>query len=353
MYVDPCAHEYSLFGPPSLTATATVMWAVERKRFDTITRFLENGVDINNDRMFRAYVNQKLFVDSWPVVFDWHRLSIFTPLALAATLGFDSMVTFLLDHGADIEKPGKGLCTCCDGANQASLRFPPGKGRGFMHDEDYMMDDEMENCWAPLHFALCRGHESTAMLLLDRGANPQVTCPCEEGPWNALHTATRLNQRTIIDYLLDNKLVNINEGGFQGFTPLLIAFYEEHYHLVDMYIDRGADINAVWRSVDGGWTIFAMACLREDFQRASDLLRRGADPDFVLREEEYGGEWTALGLIYGNLFGDYLRMTEHICLDNCVSETRARRMLEEQIIQVKVDRALQQRQKEDTVETGS
>lgn len=324
------------------------MWAVERNCPTTITRFLEYGADINNDNMFRVYVDQQQFGDSWTVVVDWHPLSRFTPLALAAALGLDGMVAFLLDNGADIEKPGKGLCACCDGENQAGLCFPPHQGQGMTQEPDWMMDDEMENCWVPLHFALCRGHESTAMLLLDRGANPQVTCPCDEGPWNALHTATRLNQRRIIDHLLDNELVNINEGGFQGMTPLHIAFYEKHYSLADMYIDQGADINAVWKSIDGGWTIFGMACLREDFQRASDLLRRGADPDLELTENEYGSEWTALGLIYGNLYGDYLRACGHKCLVECASETRARRRLVEQIIQVKIDRALQQQRKEDT-----
>lgn len=348
MYVDPCAHEYSLFGPPSLTATATVIWAVERKRFDTITRFLENGADINNDRMFHNYVDQEQFMNSWPVVFDWHPQSIFTPLALAATLGLDGMVAFLLDHGADIEKPGKGLCVCGDGENQAQLCFPPCVGCRIPQDADYVMDDENGNCWTPLHFALCRGHESTAMVLLGRGANPKVTCPCDEGPWNALHTATRLNQQKIIDYLLDNKLIDINEGGCQGLTPLHLAFYEEHYSLVDMYIDRGADINAVWNSYDGGWTVFGMACLRDDLQRASDLLRRGADPELILSEQSYGTEWTALGLIYGNLFADYIRICGDQCIVNHATDTRARRMLEQQIIQAKVDKALQQRRKEDT-----
>lgn len=325
------------------------MWAVERKRPATITRFLENGADINNDNMFRVYVDQQHYVDSWNVVFQWHPLSSFTPLALAATLGLDSMVAFLLDHGADIEKPGKGLCVCTDEDNkQPQLGFPPTQGRGTGEDEEYLMDDESGNCWTPLHFALCRGHESTAMLLLDRGANPKVTCPCEQGPWNALHTATRLNQRRMIDYLLDNKLVDVNEGGFQGLTPLLLAFYEEYYSLVDMYIDRGADINAVWNSDDGGWTIFGMACLREDFSRASDLLRRGADPDLELREYHYGSVWTALGLIYGNLYGDHMRACGDHYLVEHASETHARRRLEEQIIQVKIDRALQQQRKEDT-----
>lgn len=279
--------------------------------------------------------------------FQWHRLSIFTPLALAANLGFDSMVAFLLDHGADIEKPGKGLCFCGNGENQAHLNFPPDEGHGVCFDEEYMMADENGLCWTPLHFALCRGRESTAMVLLGRGANPQVTCPCDdEGPWSALHTATRLNQRPIIHYLLDNKLVDINEAGRQGMTPLLLAFYEKHYSLADMYIDRGANINAVWNSRDGGWTIFGMACLREDFQRASDLLRRGADPDLLLTEDQSGTEWTALGLIYGNLYGDFLRQIGYHCLTDHATQTGARRMLEQQIIQAKVDRALQQQRKD-------
>lgn len=335
--------------------SSVVLWAVEHKRFTTIRRFLENGADINTDRIFRTYVQKKLHVDieqgeyqfqQWRPTLKWHPLSIFTPLALAATLGLDSMVAFLLDHGADIEKPGKGLCQCCVGRNQFWLSFPPKKNRGRTEDESWMMDDEVGNCWTPLHFALCCDHESTVMLLLDRGANPQVTCPCESGPWNALHTATRLNQRRIIDHLLDNELVDINEGGFQGLTPLLIAYYGEHYSLVDMYIDRGADINAVWDSPDGGWTIFGMACLREDFSRASDLLQRGADPDFILTEEDYGSEWTALGLIYGNLFGQFMRQMDFISIESCTTQTRARWTLEQQIVQAKVDKALLQQREE-------
>ncbi|KAI7773241.1 hypothetical protein LA080_011486 [Diaporthe eres] len=256
------------------TGGQAILWAVEHKRFKTITGFLENGADINTDRIFRTHVDQKRAEQSklggyvwqewrpWRPPFEWHPCSIFTPLALAASLGHDSMVAFLVDHGADIEKPGKGLCACSSGENQPHLCFPPDNGCGRAFDEEYMMADENGLCWTPLHFAICRGHESTAMVLLGRDANPQVTCPCDdEGPWNALHTATRLNQRKMIDYLLDNKLVDINEAGRQGLTPLLLASYERHYSLADMYIDRGANINAVWNSIDGGWTVFGMACV--------------------------------------------------------------------------------------------
>lgn len=323
------------------------MWAISLKRFATIRRFLENGADINDDKMYRVYAEEQESIDSWNVVFDWDPLSLFTPLALAAALGHDSMVAFLLDHGADIEKLGKGLCTCADGQNIVELRFPPDQYRGGWDDPEYIMEDENGFAWSPLHFALCRGHKLTAMLLLERGANPKETCSRPAGRWNALHTATRLNQRKVIDYILNNKLVDINEDGHEGLTPLHLAFYEEHYHLVDMYLDRGADINAVWDSKDGGWTTFGMACLREDFSRASDLLKRGADPDLVLKDEEYGTEWTALGLIYGNMFGDSLRNNRCGCALDLPEETRARRKLEKKIIQAKIDRALQNQRKED------
>lgn len=319
------------------------MWAVCCKRFKAITRFLENGADINNDRMFRAYFEEKDATDPL-AVFEWDPASIFTPLALAAAIGHDSMVAFLLDHGADIEKPGKGLCVCSQGENNVQLQFPPSTYRGVTDDAEYIMDDENAFCWTPLHIALCRGFESTAILLLERGANYQVTCPCEAGPWNALHTATRRNQRKIIDYLLDNKLVDINAAGHQGLTPLHLAFYEEHYYLVDWYIDRGADTNAVWHSDDGGWTLFAMACLREDFPRASDLLRRGADPDFVLTDAEIGCQWTALSFIYANMLKGSRR---YVPLQTDIIQTRTRRRLEEQIIQVRIDKALQQQRMED------
>ncbi|KAG8157806.1 hypothetical protein KVR01_012468 [Diaporthe batatas] len=323
-------------------AGIALIWAVERGRFGTITRLLENGADINDDGMFWAYVEQKETLDAWNVVFDWNPLSIFTPLALAAALGSDNMVTFLLDHGADVEQPGKGLCTCANGENCVGLNFPPLSCNGGAEDESYIMDLESEFAWAPLHLALCRGHQSTAILLMERGADPRGTCPGEAGPWNALHTATRLKQENVINYILDNNVVDINEGGHEGLTPLLLAYYEGHYHLVDRYINLGADINAVWKSSDGGWTIFAMACLREEWDRISYLLRLGADPDFVLKDDEYGDKWTALGLIYGGLYGDGPRKWSCSC-SKYVFDTDERIMVEQQIIQAKVDKAVAQR----------
>lgn len=323
------------------------MWAVELNRFKTITRMLENGADINNDRMFRAHVVEENTKNPYDAAFFWDPLSIFTPLALAAALGHNSMIAFLLDHGADIEKTGKGLCTCCNGDNTVHLNFPPDQDLEYVDDPEYIMDDDSGFCWTPLHFALCRGNESTAMLLLERGANYQVTCPSQGGPWNALHTATRLNHRKIIDYLLDNKLVDINEAGHWGLTPLFLAFYEKHYSLVDMYVERGADINAGFISGDGRWTIFAMACMRDEFDWASDLLQRGADPEVFLTDTETGVQWTVHGLIYGNMYEACDGPDRYRNLQTDILNSDARAILEEEIIQARIDRALKQQRRED------
>ncbi|KAL1860672.1 hypothetical protein Daus18300_009015 [Diaporthe australafricana] len=340
---------------------ATILWAVRYKRFATIRRFLENGADIDSVQISQAcltedpkymygegsvpwydYPNFWFVKDMFRPIHDWHPFTEFTPLAFAAMYGLDSMVAFLLDHGANIEKPGKGICDCADGENDVNMDLPPYTNLTPPGDTYY----EPKFLWTPLYIALCRGHESTAMLLLSRGADPQETCPCQAGPWNALQTATLSGAHSIIDQLLDDKRVDIHTKGQWGLTALRLAYYRRDHALVEKYLARGADINASWDAGDGGWTIFAMSCLRGDLSAASDFLRRGADPDFVLKDGEHGDEWTAFGLIYAAMFrsrDNYSCDTSIPCL---FEDTRKRRLLEEQILQAKLDKAMRRQREE-------
>ncbi|KAK2609646.1 hypothetical protein N8I77_003139 [Diaporthe amygdali] len=324
-----------------------VLWAVQYKRFTTIRRFLENGADIDSVQISQACMKHEWHFwfgkEMFNPIDDWHPLSLFTPLAFAAMNGLDSMVAFLLDHGADIEKPGKGLCACSTGMNDVAMNLPPHQDIETEGCQETNMDDDSGFVWTPLHIAVCRKHEPTAMLLISRGADLQGTCPCALGPWNALHTATHSGAQFIIDYLLDEKRVDINEKGLWGLTPLHLAYYRKDHALVEKYIDEGADINATWNSGDGGWTIFAMACLWGDLQGASDFLRRGADPDFIIKSGENGMEWTALGLIYADIY----RLPECVCARahqgmSFDAASHRRRLLEEQIFRAKLAKAMHQ-----------
>lgn len=230
-----------------------------------------------------------------------------SPLAWAAIHGRDSMVEYLLDHGADTEQTSEKLCSCCD---SKLLRCPRKilEPLGFYSrdpdDDDIIVDRDV--CyldpqdftpeWTPLHYALCNEHESTARLLVERGADANKV-----GPYfgvTALHIATRWELDGTIDYLLDNDCVDINAQDSEGVTALLMAQVAGRDDLVDKYLDGGADINLAYYDRSGPWTIFSMACAAGEYERALEYLKRGADPHFELESEDEEDSWTVMRLIY-------------------------------------------------------
>lgn len=264
-------------------------------------RLIENDVDINLSQ--EKVDNEEAYY--WEQGFEYesffdkykdthaglvvHEGSSFTPLALAASLGLHDMVQYLLDRGADIESYCKELCECSSLMNP-SPRLP---SLPFIAD-GYYLD---ESWWTPLHYAICKGHISTTKLLIARGADVDVSGLGS----TALHVATRWGQESIIDHLLDNKLVDINAVDVDGATALHIAYVVGNFQLVDKYLDRGADINLAYRCQDqddGPWTIFAMACAQHRLDKALKYLKRGADPGFILTCSQFGEQWTAMRLIY-------------------------------------------------------
>lgn len=230
-----------------------------------------------------------------------------SPLAWAAIHGHDSMVEYLLDHGADTEQTSEKLCSCCDSKLlRCPLRLPDPLEfySRDPDDDDSIVDNEF--CyvdprdfipeWKPLHYALCNEHESTARLLIERGADANKV-----GAWygvTALHIATRWELDVTIDYLLDNARVDINAQDSNGVTALHMAQVAGRDDLVDEYLDQGADINLAYSDRSGPWTIFSMACAAGDYERALEYLKRGADPHFVLKDELEEDPWTVMRLIY-------------------------------------------------------
>ena len=179
----------------------SVFWAVSNDCIATLRRFLAIDAKMNNTQT-SALINDTRISRTWFYRMlsygkqddnralhgsDWclaQRVQ-FTPLALAAMFGFDRMVEFLLDQGADIDKPARALCYCWPQNYQSYLSMQPTHHHGLppcMTCQE--MGGEEGWCKTPLHIAVCYGHKSITKLLLSRGAKPPHVCPRETWLWS-------------------------------------------------------------------------------------------------------------------------------------------------------------------------
>lgn len=293
-----------------------VYWAIENGRCGTLQRLIDNGADVNMLDENRNLLDIDEILAEHDLEYNWADIRLeygarYSPLALAAYLGRDSMVTLLLDKGAALEMQSTQLCGCCNLLLRCAERLPDGPvfwELSHRDDAEYHRPGEdlvHDSWWTPLHYAICQGHVSTAKLLLERGADARSVG--KDGV-NALHVATRKDMRKIINYLLEKNLVDINAQTERGVTALHLAHIAGNYNLVDVYLnDHGADINLGYTDESGPWTIFAMACAEGDFKQALYYVWKGADPSFVLDTEYDPNAWTAMRYIYGRGCPDELR----------------------------------------------
>lgn len=251
-------------------------------------------------------------------------------------------MVILLDHGADIELAVRNPCDCTD-----DLIEPPKVGDWYPkasvpNCSGDLYDNHGTHFWTPLPLAIRHRHESTALFLLDRGASP-CRMSGSGGHSTALHWASVTCLRSVINYLLDNKLEDVNVQAEHGVTPLHIAYAVHEDDFFDWYMDKAnADILLSFVSSPNGnrWTVFAMACAEGELSIVQKLLERGADPDFVVSGYGTGhAQWTALALVH----------RQEVDIDYPVT-TSQRREIEDLIIKVKVNKALQKMSQEAKVE---
>lgn len=288
-----------------------VYWAIEHGQYDTLERLIDNGVDVEMliddgcvyiEEILAKHKNHPYVWTDMTLDFE----SFYSPLALAAYRGRDSMVKLLLDNGAafNTERESTSLCDCCDLLLRCA-EYLPDSPEFWEHnnrlDFHRLMQEGgiYDSWWYPLHYAICQGHVSIAKLLIERGADTRNLALKEKV--TALHVATRHGVEEMIDYLLGENLVDINSQTDFGVTALHLAYIDGNYDLVDAYLDHGADINLAYTDESGPWTIFAMACAAGDFDRALQYLEKGANPRFVITEDNNDRDaWTAMRFTYGN-----------------------------------------------------
>ncbi|AEO63056.1 uncharacterized protein THITE_154545 [Thermothielavioides terrestris NRRL 8126] len=110
-----------------------------------------------------------------------------TALHLAAMMGQDEAVEWLVDHGAKLNAQSRSLCACRPGCPPQLQAWPESK------------------MWHPIHTALCHGQVSTFMTLARKGASIDAVCVgrYRTGRYpTALHLAAYAGNWQIVDYIL-------------------------------------------------------------------------------------------------------------------------------------------------------
>ncbi|KAK1966818.1 ankyrin [Colletotrichum sublineola] len=161
-----------------------------------------------------------------------------TALYLAASKGRHEIVSFLLDHGADV-----------DGVPDCRLR-------------------------TPVFLSLLSRDAPTSMVLLRRGAH--VESP--EFGINALHQAAAAGLTDVITYLIDEKRLGVDEADSNGDTPLIHSLLSPSPETVIAHLARfGVDVNQPTTIDTWRMTPLSMACEDGMFSTALAILEAGAD----------------------------------------------------------------------------
>ncbi|GKT92468.1 hypothetical protein Ct61P_10318 [Colletotrichum tofieldiae] len=151
-----------------------------------------------------------------------------TALYLAASKGYREIVSFLLDHGADI-----------DGTPDCRLR-------------------------TPVFLSLLSRDAETSMVLLRGGAH--------------LESPDRRGLTEVITYLIEEKGLGVDEVDSNGDTPLIHSLLSPSPETVITHLARfGVDVNQTTTIDTWRMTALSMACEDGMFSAALSLLEAGAD----------------------------------------------------------------------------
>ena len=132
----------------------------------------------------------------------------------------------------------------------------------------------------PLTLALANGNVALTARLLKAGADPKAT------RWNGettLMIAAGAGSVEEVKLLLDAGLdMNATESE-KGQNALMWATAEGHPAVVDLLIQKGANVNAATKS---GFTALAFATTKNDSASVRLLIKAGADPNYALPDKD-------------------------------------------------------------------
>lgn len=226
-------------------------WAAREGHLQTVQLLVEHGAELraNDDRTGGTALHLALAAHREKVArylipkyaaidaIDTGNFGGATPLSIAAREGLVEMARLLIEKGADIEGRGnshRGL---------TPLGMAVVQGRTAVAEELIGRGANYEDVGgkeSALILAARYRNVALAKLLIERGANMGAH---DAGGWAALHWAARNGMTEVVRQLLDHA-ANVDGGSPRGVdSPLIAAIFWGHVEVVNLLIDRGANVN--------------------------------------------------------------------------------------------------------------
>lgn len=167
-----------------------------------------------------------------------------TPLHMAAELDNSEMVTWLLKHGASINK------TTASGHNSMHIAATHGTVEVAKilayHNKSLLHEPNRQNGLTPLHYAASNNKDKFIQWLVKQ--NVSLDEENNKG-FNSMHLAALYNCEQAIQEIasIKNDLINKKSNNNYAFTPLYLAVMEEKSspEFITLLINLKADINAL------------------------------------------------------------------------------------------------------------
>jgi len=157
-------------------------------------------------------------------------------LHVYAKMGQVGNLTYVLEHGADIEnKDNSGYTALILAAQYGHEEIIT-----LLLDRSANIEEKTNSEYTALHEAADNGHTDIVTLLLDRGAKIDIE---DDGGYTALYWASYNNNPEIVTILLDRG-ANIDHQDNQGCTVLHWAAQSNRTEIVRLLLDRGINIDA-------------------------------------------------------------------------------------------------------------
>ena len=230
--------------------------AVELNNIPMLERLIQFGADLNvvwtdTDRWYESSAESERYCISHSSADTTNQITI-TVLHMAAMVGKDDIVTWLLRKGVSIDRPATGRCGCLQPSRAGTTSRIP-------HTAKFR---------SPLHLAICHGKLMSAFTLIAAGA-PLSPSDTHFGSITPLQTAAVSGEPGLMQYMIIHG-ADINELDCNGYSAIHYAMRSWGIDTLRELIRLGADT----RGTPGGPTPPLFEALQScQYDAASVLLR--------------------------------------------------------------------------------